>query len=339
MKSAEQELNEQKIKSLVASSYDIQNLRISVGNRIVASFNAQLGIHQNTTSSENTEEAEKETMKTLALISKEFDKITEAYVANRQTIRAFFKKNDPGLTYIKTEADYKLVEIWKELTPTERHINKLLKTEVHKHPMWDAFFSGVVGCGEQMAAVIISNFDIAVARHPSCFWAYAGLDVVNGKGRNRSASMQVEREYVNTEGKVTKTKGLSYNPFVKSKMLGVLAPSFLKKPGCHYEQVYRDYRARLEQREDLDGATARKHKMALRYCVKMFLRDMWVVWRKLERYQVKTPEYEVQFLGHEPHGYNAAFDSEVTQQEQGNQQTLLNKRIVKYRMDKVNRKK
>lgn len=136
---------------------------------------------------------------------------------------------------------------------------------------------------------VISYFDIDKARHPSCFWKYAGLDVVDGKGRNRSSAMLVDREYVNGSGEVTKAKGLSYNPFVKTKMLGVLATGFLRKPGCHYEQVYRDYRARIEQREDLEGATARKHRMALRYCAKMSLRDMWAVWRKLEGYEVGIP--------------------------------------------------
>lgn len=229
MKSAEQKISEQKIRTLVTSSYDIQALRISVGNRIVASFNAQLGIHQNDMNKDakDKDEEDKEATKTLSVISKEYDKITEAYVANQQTIRAYFKKNDPSLTYIKSEQDYKLVERWKELLHTEQQINKLIKTEAHEHPMWDAFFSDVIGCGEQMAAIIISYFDVDKARHPSCFWKYAGLDVVDGKGR-------------------------------------------LKKPGCHYEQVYRDYRARIEQRKDLEGATARKHRMALRYCTKMF---------------------------------------------------------------------
>lgn len=309
MKSAEQKISEQKIRALVTSSYDIQALRISVGNRIVASFNAQLGIHQSTTSPENKEEADKEATKTLTVISKEFDKITEAYVANQQTIRTYFKKNDPGLTYIKSEADYKLVENWKELMHTEQSMNKLIKAEVHAHPMWDAFFKDVVGCGEMMAAIIISYFDIDKARHPSCFWAYAGLDVVDGKGRNRSSAMLVEKEYVSADRQVTKAKGLSYNPFVKTKMLGVLATGFLKKPGCHYEQVYRNYRARLEQRPDLADAMARKHRMALRYCTKMFLRDMWIVWRKLEGYEVGIPEYEVQFLGKKPHGYNEALNA------------------------------
>lgn len=167
MKSAEQ-----KIRTLVTSSYDIQALRISVGNRIVASFNAQLGIHQNDMNKDakDKDEEDKEATKTLSVISKEYDKITEAYVANQQTIRAYFKKNDPSLTYIKSEQDYKLVERWKELLHTEQQINKLIKTEVHEHPMWDAFFSDVIGCGEQMAAIIISYFDVDKARHPSCFW-------------------------------------------------------------------------------------------------------------------------------------------------------------------------
>lgn len=128
MKSAEQ-----KIRTLVTSSYDIQALRIS------ASFNAQLGIHQNDMGKDvkDKDEEDKEATKTLSVISKEYDKITEAYVANQQTIRAYYKKNDPSLTYIKSEQDYKLVERWKELLHTEQQINKLIKTEVHEHPMWD----------------------------------------------------------------------------------------------------------------------------------------------------------------------------------------------------------
>lgn len=92
MKSAEQKISEQKIRTLVTSSYDIQALRISVGNRIVASFNAQLGIHQNDMGKDvkDKDEEDKEATKTLSVISKEYDKITEAYVANQQTIRAYF---------------------------------------------------------------------------------------------------------------------------------------------------------------------------------------------------------------------------------------------------------
>lgn len=82
MKSAEQKISEQKIRTLVTSSYDIQALRISVGNRIVASFNAQLGIHQNDMNKDakDKDEEDKEATKTLSVISKEYDKITEAYV-------------------------------------------------------------------------------------------------------------------------------------------------------------------------------------------------------------------------------------------------------------------
>lgn len=49
---------------------------------------------------------------------------------------------------------------------------------------------------------------------------------IRWSGRNRSSAMLVDREYVNGSGEVTKAKGLSYNPFVKTKMLGVLATVF-----------------------------------------------------------------------------------------------------------------
>lgn len=172
MKSAEQKISEQKIRTLVTSSYDIQALRISVGNCIVASFNAQLGIHQNDMNKDakDKDEEDKEATKTLSVISKEYDKITEAYVANQQTIRAYFKKNDPSLTYIKSEQDYKLVERWKELLHTEQQINKLIKTEVHEHPMWDAFFSDVIG--------VVSRW--RQSSFPTLMWIKQGILPVSG---------------------------------------------------------------------------------------------------------------------------------------------------------------
>lgn len=52
----------------------------------------------------------------------------------------------------------------------------------------------------------------------------------------------------------------------------------------------------------------RIHRMALRYCVKMFLLDMWVAWRELEGYDVSDGDYATAKLGHKPHGYNEAYD-------------------------------
>lgn len=53
---------------------------------------------------------------------------------------------------------------------------------------------------------------------------------------------------------------------------------------------------------------ARIHRMAVRYAVKMFLRDLWIHWRALEGYDVSNPDYAVEFLHRNPHGYNEATD-------------------------------
>lgn len=300
MTKSEARLSEQKIRSLVSSVYDIQKLRIAVGNRIVASFNTQLA--------ENTdEESESEKTKFLYKLLLEWKDITTAYVENKVTIKAYLAKKGSDLSYIKTVSDYKLIQHYNELVETEKGMTKLVTVEVTQHPMWDLFFKDVIGCGPMMAAIILSYFDIDKARHPSAFWKYAGLDVVDGKGR--TMGMLVDKVYEKQDGTKVETVGISYNPFVKTKLLGVLATGFLKKPGCHYDEVYRGYKARIEQRNvtmEKPRTKAHINRMALRYCVKMFLRDLWVVWREQAGYDVGVSEYEVQYLGHDPHGYNEA---------------------------------
>jgi hypothetical protein len=238
--------------------------------------------------------------------------------------------SDAEINLIKNKFDYELVATYDDLLNTEKRMTKLVEVEVKNHPMWDAFFEGVQGCGPLMAAVCLAYFDIDKARHVSSFWRYAGLDVVSicdGEDEEgvpqyhmegNSKRYTVTREYTDKEGNIKEKKGITYNPVLKTKLCGVLGSSFLKKPGCYYEQIYRDYRARLAQREDLkaeygtdskgnkveiDKNKARRHAMANRYMVKMFVRDLWVTWRKLEGYEVSEP-YEVAKLGMKPHKYN-----------------------------------
>lgn len=231
-----------------------------------------------------------------------------------------------ALLLINTELDIKLIEQYESMQETEDNILKILTKEVEKHPMWDAFFKDVVGCGPLMSAVCIAYFDIDRARHVASFWRYAGLDTVDverpkiigmedGKiiysetetehvreGRSMKHTEMVE--YRAKDGTIKQKKGLTYNPTLKTKLLGVLGASFIKKPGCKYEQIYRDYMNRLMNREDADTITKlRKHRMANRYMIKQFVRDMWVTWRAMEGYEVSEP-YEVAYLGRKPHKYN-----------------------------------
>lgn len=338
-----------KIRNLVSGIYDIQKLRIATGNRIVQSFNIQMGQKPST----SQEDMEKETQSMINKLRAEYSRITDAYInksyvvkikegdstvektinigANAgidKVIKSITADDQSGVDIIKNKLDYELIGSYVGLLDTENRMIKILTKEVEQHPMWDAFFKDVVGCGPLMSAVCIAYFDIDVARHVSSFWKYAGLDTVDvevpkiigwdsetGKPiRSETETEHVRegrglrhtemRKYIDKNGEEKEKRSITYNAELKTRLLGVLGPCFLKKPGCKYEQIYRDYRNRLDNRADSEHIyPLRKHRMALRYMIKQFVRDMWVTWRELAGYEVTEP-YEVAYLGRKPHKYN-----------------------------------
>lgn len=168
----------------------------------------------------------------------------------------------------------------------EEKTAKMLAKEVHKHPLWDAFLVHVKGCGESIAAVIISEFDINKAPTVSNLWSFSGL----------------------APGKDRKVKGqkCSFNQFLRAKLCGVLGSSFLKS-NSPYRQHYDNMKNRLESEDwgmesknPVDKKRPKaghQHKAATRYMVKMFLKDLYVAWRTLEGLEVRAP-YQEQYLGH-----------------------------------------
>lgn len=169
----------------------------------------------------------------------------------------------------------------------EDELAKELAKEVHKHDLWKFFLKEVKGCGEGMAAVIISEFDIYKAPHVSNLWSFAGF----------------------APGKDRKVKGqkCSYNQFLRSKLAGVLGSSFLKS-NSPYREYYDNMRTRYEGENwgmdsknpgNKDNVKAgHQHKAAIRYMVKMFLKDLYVAWRTLEGLEVSEP-YQKEYLGHD----------------------------------------
>lgn len=317
----------EKLRNLISGYYDIQKLRISTGNRIVQSFNTQMG----QAPSHSQEEMDKDAEKMIQILRKEYMRITDAYVngsyvnKNKETIEVsknssikkiideLNKNKEADVVLIKSNLDYDLMSTYISLLETEEKTKKIISKEVEKHPLWDAFFKDVKGCGPLMSAVCISYFDVHKARHVSSFWKYAGLDTVDVENEDgthvregRSKRHTEIKEYLSKDGTIKEKNSLTYNPILKTKLLGVLGPSFLKKPGCKYEQIYRDYRNRLENRSDSDDITdLHKYRMANRYMVKQFVRDLWVCWRGMEGYEISEP-YEVAKLGYKPHKYNEA---------------------------------
>jgi hypothetical protein len=162
-----------------------------------------------------------------------------------------------------------------------------------------------------MAGVLLSELDITKANYVSSFWKYAGLDTVerldddgNPTGifdaRSRKAAHQIEVEYTNKKGDTSVRNSITYNPFLKTKLIGVLGSCFLRSGG-YYSDVYKGYRARLDNNIEHDDKSAgHKHAMAVRYMVKYFLQDMFIAWCLVEG-RTPPPSYHESKLGMAPH--------------------------------------
>jgi len=72
-----------------------------------------------------------------------------------------------------------------------------------------------------------------------------------------------------------------------------------------YAGVYYDYKHRLENHAShAEKSKGHRHNMAMRYAIKMFLLDLYTVWRRLEGLPMSKP-YSEDKLGRAPHGKQA----------------------------------
>ncbi len=269
------------IRNLIRGFYDVQKLRISTGNRLVANFYAKLGRKPE----QKLDEIDAEGKRILEELVKEAKLLTTAIAEKRSKPGTVIKKHD-GI--IDDEIEYELVIDYLVLLETEERYTKTIKKAIKQFPIWECFLSKVKGCGPLMAAVIISELDPYKARYVSSFWKYAGLDVVNTEGRSRKKEHLVDVEYVNKKGELTTRKSITFNPFLKTKLIGVLGPSFLKSKSP-YSEIFYDYRSRLQNHpKHKDKTPGHRKNMAIRYMIKMFLKDLWMAWRTLEGLPVKT---------------------------------------------------
>lgn len=173
-----------------------------------------------------------------------------------------------------------------------------------------------------------SNAEITVNGHPVVF---------KTKGRDRSRVSLVQRPYRTASGEEALRNSISFNAYLKTKLIGVLGGSFLKQASTtvdgermgtaareglastlgwkptkgasatvkkaevirflrengyvvetsigRFAKIYYDYRGRIEKsvKPSHQGLTpAHIHNMAIRYMIKMFLRELYIVWRHLE---------------------------------------------------------
>jgi hypothetical protein len=280
------------IRVATRSYYDSQKLRIQTGNRIVASFRDKLGIMPS-----QAEEDVPEGKNILDALRSEYKLITTG-------VKRITKKWQPTSNLLTSNAEFRLIESYDMMHSTELAQLKSIEAELESYPIYTQWLVNVRGVGPTMAAVIISEIDIHKCNSISALQKYCGLDVVVSEkdgekieeGRSRKAGHLVEKTYTNRDGEETLTKGISFNPFLKTKMVGVLGSSFIKLGG-DYREVYDGYKNRLEHHpKHKDKTKGHRHSMAVRFMVKEFLADLFTVWRTLEGLEVR-PSYAEGKLG------------------------------------------
>ena len=274
---------------MVRGAYDLQQLRIHIGNRIVSNFKAKLG--QEPSKPEGDLGAEEKRL--LDKLRLNYRKITDG-ITDELPSQKKFKGNELISNYTELCLLYQYFDLESKEAKHFRQLEKALE----EYPIYTGFLKGVKGCGAAMSGVIISEIDIHKAKYASSIWAYAGLDVApDGKGRSRKKEHLVEQKYIDFEGNEQVKMGVSFKPWLKTKLVGVLASSFLRCQSS-YSSIYYNYKNRLKtdprHAEKSDGHI---HNMAQRYMIKRFLVDLYVAWRELEGLEVH-PEYHEAKHGH-----------------------------------------
>ena len=278
------------LKTIVRGAYDIQKNRIQTGNRLVNNFKAKLG----QAPSEKEDTIDKEGQQVLVNLRRSHKLLTEGVASFPR--QATFK----GDEVISDYTELCLVDNYLELEAQEKSHFRRLGNILKGYPIYNEFLLGVTGVGPAMAGVMLSEIDITKAEYPSSLHKYAGLDVASdGQGRSRKKEHLEDSEYTDKEGEVKIKKGITFNPFLKTKLVGVLGSSFIKQSPdkCIYRKIYDDYKHRLEHMDaHKEKSKGHRHNMAVRYMVKMFLVDLYNAWRRIEGLPV-APTYSEAKLG------------------------------------------
>jgi len=264
------------------------------------------------------------------------------YDIQRMRIAAANRAPKKGAKIDLAKKDIKHLQyVAREFNRLEDEVKKEIEKYLEYFPIWIEFLKKTKGCGPSMAGVILSEFDIKKANTISQFWAYDGLgmerqwtvkfkDSKKGKIKEQtiwatspgnakrvvpiSKNGKVERIFESVSpmnGKLESQRLRpgqypSYNTWLKTKMVGVLAGCFLKS-NSPYRKFYDDYKHRKESENwggykdkktgDLKSVKGHRDNAAKRYMIKMFLKDLWLKWRELEGLEVR-PSYQEQYLRH-----------------------------------------
>lgn len=221
--------------------------------------------------------------------------------------------------YMLTARDKEMFQaLYDNAIAQEKIIEKHIKHQLKSFPIYTAFLEGVKGCGPMSSARIISEFDIHQADTVSKLWQFAGLNPGNVYGKKVVKSHELNghaivKEYQNKQGetcyivwtedlvrgdKLTKGYVAPFNQSLRTALCGPLADAIIKAQGAYAKNYYYPYKKRLQHEEGWKDTTdGHRNQAAKRYMIKMFLKDLYSVWRPIEGLPTR-PTYQEEYLGH-----------------------------------------
>lgn len=200
----------------------------------------------------------------------------------------------------------------------ENYLGDELRDAVEEHPVWN-WLKATKGVGHLLAARLLSRLDVGRAATPSAFWAYCGLATIPGiayrcakcgletaypigyQSRGPHFSRRGSRECAGVLQQVSDPQPVrvaprrgalggrgSYDAHAR-KSCYLLGVSFLRC-ASDYRAFYDSERERLARTRP-GWTPKRSHLASLRKMQKMFLRDLWLAWRRVENLSIVPPYY------------------------------------------------
>ena len=256
----EQRLKSQ-LKVLVGSGYKIQKIRIQIGNRLVGSFKAKLGQAPGTKEDDMEKDAKKLLKRlrvdykiiTEGIVDRSLSSLDDAIVDDEDDIELGDSKFPTEKKFFSSGIIDEYTELcmtqqYFDIEKTEKNTFKHIEKQLDKFSIWTEYLKDLKGIGPAIAGVIISEIDISKATYATSLWRLAGLDVGwDNKGRSKHKQHLIDVEYIDKKGKTATKKSITYKPLLKTKLMGIAGPSFLKVGGKSiYSGIYNEYKNRLE---------------------------------------------------------------------------------------------
>jgi hypothetical protein len=278
---------QKQMKMMVSTYYDLQKTRTSTGNRLVGNFLLRIGGKDNMKSDD-------EDKKIIEQIVGDWNSLADELTSSTK-IRNYFANHDRRDGFIASEYEHVMTKNYLSIRQNEIAAYKDLTNFVKKFPIYTEFLSKIKGCGPAMSAILIAKLNPYAAKHTSSFWKYAGLDVINGEGRTAKKRHQIVERYITKDKHIAYRMSLTFCPFLKAKLLGVLMDSFIKcgRDSSKYNTIYYDIKERYHNDpKHSSKSDGHIHKMSKRYAIKIFLADLWVAMREMEGLPVSNPYAE-----------------------------------------------